>query len=216
METWFYFYSPELYNRRGASVWKWRVSHLPVTKERQLIEGCLQWLLHSELFMWTCAHFFAFSWDLSKDLFFHRLETEHLVLCLLIFCQQYTWAPPLKGGAKHTASFGLVSQNPGLCITELVLASLLLLTGLWSGLQVLCLSESIAQESLNCRFSWARGGVCSWVGEWGLPRRCIQAPVSLCSASDHRSVCLCERMIKPSQLSVFGEPRQHGRWHGYA
>lgn len=34
--------------------------------------------------------------------------------------------------------------------------------------------------------------------------------LSLHSPSDHPSVCLCERMIEPNQLSLFWELRRHG------
>lgn len=47
----FYFSSLEVEDQRGASVWKRRLSHLLVTKERQLSEGCLLWLPLSDFYM---------------------------------------------------------------------------------------------------------------------------------------------------------------------
>lgn len=73
-------------------------------------------------------------------------------------------------------------------------------------------SESIFLESASPEREAEAANVLGSEGCHGAAFRHL----SLCSASDHRTLCWCERMIKPSRLSDFGEPRQHGRCNGYA
>lgn len=86
----------------------------------------------------------------------------------------------------HPAGFGLVGYNPEFCIPVLTLTRMLLLPGLLSGLQVLCLSESI----FNCRFYWLEAESASVLGREG----CHGA------AFRHPSVSL---QRQPSSQSVF-------------